>query len=261
MKLNLNGKFSRHGFARAASKHLIALTLFFLVFPCLLSAQTLQHRWSFNESGGSTAYDSIEGSNVTLYGSTSLGGGVLSLPGGGGNYAQLPNGMLSTYSNSITIETWVTDDAGTTWARVWSFGGSTTGPNNNFIQNNYIDLIPTAGAQGGLWTEFRQNYNTQDIIDYQSTPLPTGVEQYITVTYNGQGQTCNMYSNGVQIASGTGIATTPASFGFTYNNYIGLDQWNDPTFQGTVDEMRIWNGVVSQRYIAASAVARSRVSW
>lgn len=218
----------------------------------------LQHEWSFNESGGSTATDSIAGSNVTLYGSTSLGGGVLTLPGGGqnsGNYAQFPNGMLSTYSNSITIETWLTDNAGQTWARAWSFGGETTGPNSDFIQNNYIDLIPTAGGSKGLWTEFRQNYNTQDVIDYGNVAMPLGVEQYITVIYNASSQTCAIYSNGVQVAVGTGIATTPASFGFTYNNYIGLDQWNDAPFQGSLDEMRIWNGTVSQLYLTASALA------
>jgi uncharacterized protein YjdB len=223
-------------------------------------APILQHEWSFNEpSGSTTATDSIAGANITLLGSTSLGGGVLALPGGGGNYAQFPNGILSTYSNSITIETWLTDNAGQTWSRAWSFGGSTTGPNNNFIQNNYIDLIPTAGAQGGLWTEFRQNYNTRDVVDYGSVPLPTQVEEYITVTYNASSQTCIMYSNGVQVASATGIATTPASFGFTYNNYIGLDQWNDAVFNGTFDEMRIWNGAVSQLYLSASAVAGPNV--
>jgi len=215
----------------------------------------LQHKWSFNESGGSTAFDSIEGSNIALLGSTSLGGGVLTMPGGSGNYAQFPNGMLSTYSNSITIETWLTDNAGTTWARAWSFGGSTTGPNSGNGQNNYIDLIPTAGLPGGLWTEFRQNFNTQDVIDNGNVPLPTGVEQYITVTYNASSQTCTMYSNGVQIAVGTGIATTPASFGFTYNNYLGFDQWNDSTFTGSFDEMRIWDGTVSQLYLNASAAA------
>jgi uncharacterized protein YjdB len=215
----------------------------------------LQHKWSFNESSGTTAFDSIEGSNITLLGSTSLGGGVLTLPGGSGNYAQFPNGMLSTYSNSITIETWLTDNAGTTWARAWSFGGSTAGPNSGNGQNNYIDLIPTAGASGGLWTEFRQNFNTQDVIDNGNVPLPTGVEQYITITYNASSQTCTMYSNGVQIAVGTGIATTPASFGFTYNNYLGFDQWNDPAFTGSFDEMRIWDGTVSQLYLNASAAA------
>jgi len=220
-----------------------------------VSSPILQHEWSFNESGGATAYDSIEGSNITLYGSTTLGGGVLNLPGGSGNYAQLPNGIVSAYSNSITIETWLTDNAGQTWARAWSFGGSTNGPNNNFIQNNYIDLIPTAGGSDGLWTEFKENGNVQDVIDGGNVPLATGGEQYIAVTYNAGSQTCIMYSNGVQVAVGTGIATTPASLGFTYNNYIGLDQWNDPTFHGTFDEMRIWDGAVSQLYLAASTVA------
>jgi uncharacterized protein YjdB len=223
-------------------------------------APILQHEWSFNEPVGSTtATDSIAGANITLLGSTSLGGGVLMLPGGGGNYAQFPNGILSTYSNSITIETWLTDNAGQTWSRAWSFGGSTAGPNNNFIQNNYIDLIPSAGNPGGLWTEFRKNFNTQDVIDNGNVPLPTYVEQYITVTYNASSQTCIMYSNGVQMALATGIATTPASFGFTYNNYIGLDQWNDAVFNGTFDEMRIWNGAVSQLYLSASAVAGPNV--
>jgi hypothetical protein len=59
----------------------------------------------------------------------------------------------------------------------------------------------------------------------------------------------------VQVAAATGIATPPASFGFTYNNFIGLDQWNDPTFNGAIDEMRIWNGAVSQLYLSASAAA------
>jgi hypothetical protein len=125
----------------------------------------LQHEWSFNESGGTTAVDSISSSNITLLGGTSLGGGVLTLPGGAGNYAQFPNGILSTYSNSITIETWFTDNGPHTWARPWSFGGGTSGTNNNFIQNNYIDLIPTAGnangINGGMWAEFNHNGNTE----------------------------------------------------------------------------------------------------
>ena len=40
------------------------------------------------------ATDSVAGANITLLGSTSLGGGVLTLPGGGGNYAQFPNGII-----------------------------------------------------------------------------------------------------------------------------------------------------------------------
>ena len=253
MKL-INKICSRLRLARAASKPLIALTLFFLVFPRLLPAQTLQNRWSFNEpSGSTTATDSVAGAQITLFGSTSLGGGVLTLPSGV-NWAQLPNGILST-NNSISIETWLTDNAGTTWARAWSFGGSTTGPNNNFIQDNYIDLIPHAG-NGTFWTEFKQG----GTVDAEANaPLPTGTEQYTVVTYDLPSQTARLYLNGVQVAIATGVTISPASLGVTYNNYIGLDQWDDPTFQGTIDEMRIWTAPVSQRYLSASAVAGPNV--
>jgi hypothetical protein len=216
----------------------------------------LKNEWSFNESSGMTAFDSISASNITLLGGCSLGGGVLTLPGGAGNYAQFPNGILSTYSNSITIETWFTDNGGLTWARPWSFGGETTGPNNNFTQANYIDLIPTAGnangINGGMWTEFNHNGNTDAHV---STPLPTGTEEYVTVTYQVWDQTARLYLNGVQVAMATNITFTPSDLGFTYNNFLGLDQYNDAIFNGTYDEMRIWNGAVTPVYSVVAAAA------
>ena len=85
----------------------------------------LMNEWSFNEPSGSTiAVDSIAGSNITLLGNTSLGGGVLTLPGGTqGDYAQFPNGIVSTES-SITVETWFTDTGGFTWAVPWCFAST-----------------------------------------------------------------------------------------------------------------------------------------
>jgi uncharacterized protein YjdB len=217
----------------------------------------LQHEWSFNENGGSTAVDSISASNITLLGGCSLGGGVLTLPGGAGNYAQFTNGILSTYSNSITIETWLTDNGGLTWARPWSFGGGTAGTNSNFSHGNYIDLIPTAGnangINGGLWTEF--NHAGTNVDAYMSTPLPTATEEYVTVTYQKWDQTIRIYLNGAQVGMATNVIWSPSDMGFTYNNFIGLDQWNDAIFNGTFDEMRIWNGAVTPLYEFLSATA------
>src|SRR5580704_15991565 len=143
MKSKMNTLFSRCNPTATASSYAIAFALLFLTLPGGLRAQTLKNDWAFNESGGSTAVDSISSSNITLVGGASLGGGVLTLPGGSGNYAAFPDGILSTFTNSVTIETWFTDSGGLTWARVWSFGGSTASfaPNNT----NYIDLMPQAG--------------------------------------------------------------------------------------------------------------------
>src|SRR5208282_5896017 len=57
----------------------------------------------------------------------------------------------------------------------------------------------------------------------------------------------------------TYIPGTYGGAGGTLNNYLGQDPWPDPQFQGTLYEFRIWNGVVSQRYLSASAVAGSSV--
>jgi len=255
MKRNLQNPSPQQGFTRFASKHLFASALIFLGLPGLLPAQSLQYDWSFNEPSGSpVATDSVAGATITLQGSTSLGGGVLTLPGGGGNVAQFPNGILST-NNSITIETWLTDNAGLTWARPWSFGGSTAGPNTGFTRGNYYDLIPHSGP-GPLWAEYNHNGNW----DAESpSSLPTGTEEYVVVTYDAPSQTGRIFLNGVQVGIATGVTATPASLGYTYNNYIGLDQWNDPVFNGTFDELRIWTAPVSQRYLSASAVAGPNV--
>ena len=249
------------GSARAASTYAIALTLAFLSRP--VQAQSLQNEWSFNENGGSTAVDSISSSNITLVGGTSLGGGALTLPGGNGNYAKLPDGLLTTFTNSMTIETWFTDTGGQTWARVWSFGGSTTtsSPNNA----NYIDLMPQAGnannINGGFWAEFNHGSGATDAADSipanssaDRSPVKTGVAEYATVVYDAPSQTARLYLNGVQVGK-TSVAFRPSDLGFTRYNTIGIDQYNDSPFNGTVDELRLWNGAVSQRYISASAAA------
>ncbi len=263
MKLSLNAIFSRSRLAGAASSYVIALTLLLLSLPIALRAQTLKNEWSFNENGGSTAVDSISSSNITLVGGASVGGGVLTLPGGSGNYAQFPDGILSTFTNSMTIETWFVDNGGQTWARLWSFGGSTVSfaPNNA----NYIDLIPRAGSagniNGGFWAEFNRGGGALDAADpipassdADRTPVKTRVQVYATVVYDGPSQTARLYFNGVQVGKAN-VPFKPSALGFTRYKTLGLDQYGDSPFNGTVDELRIWNGTVSQRYISASLAA------
>jgi hypothetical protein len=50
-----------------------------------------------------------------------------------GNYVQFPNGIL-VGDNSVTIEVWLTDNAGAIWAEPWCIGGSTIGPLGTLLQ-------------------------------------------------------------------------------------------------------------------------------
>jgi hypothetical protein len=213
---------------------------------------TLQHRYSFTND----ASDSVGGANGTLVNNATISGGAVHLPGGNGSiangsYVQLPHGLLLG-DNSVTIEAWLTDNAGVTWAEPWCIGGSTTAITGG-TGNNYIGLIPHSNAPD-LRTAFKQNGTEYDAI-WASTTLPLNTEEYVVVTYDASSQTATTYVNDVQVAVNTGVPFTPASLGDTYDNFLGLDEFNDGLFKGSIDEFRIWNAPLSPLYLAVSTIA------
>ncbi len=241
------------------SKRLIVPTLTLLALPCLLSAQTLLHRYSFV----SDASDSVGTANGTVVnpngGSAVTFANGLTLPGGGpggfSGYVALPAGIL-TNTTSITVECWATETAGNNWATIWDFG-------NNGSQNFELCPQPDPGRNGGnMIVAFTPNNGETDL----STPtkFPTGVEQYVALTYNSSSLFARLYTNGVVDATTTlpNSTYTPGNIGGTSGtteNWLGNDVYNDQQFQGIVYELRIWNGAVSQRYLSASTVAGPNV--
>jgi hypothetical protein len=263
MKRNFKTTFARFGLARLAAHHLLALTLIFLSLSCLLQAQTLEHRYSF----ATNANDSVGTANGTLVQPTSGAAANISnglyLPGTGtsGNpsgYVSLPNGIVSG-DTSVTVECWVTQAAQQTWAQLWSFGVS--GGSANF------GLIPVSGGTGSgvnMRVAFIPNGDGEVDIDDTAVindanvnyTLPAGPEEYVAVTYNNPTLKGNLYTNGTLV--GTTIFPSSAYSPGTYTiseDVLGLDPYGgDAQFAGAIYELRIWNGAVSQRYIAASAL-------
>lgn len=225
------------------------------------AAPILEHRYSFT----SDASDSIGDANGTLMGNAQIVNGTVSLPGGttsGGtndSYVALPNGIVEADS-SLTIETWLTDNAGSTWAEPWSFGDSSSGPGNApGTGTSYIGLIPHSG-EGDFRAAFNNGASEIDVVD-PTNPLPLNTEQYVVVTYDAPSQTATLYLNGVPVG-GTDVPNDhePAFMGNTYNDWLGRDQFGgDPTFTGSIDELRIWNEAVSPLYIALSTLAGPNV--
>ncbi|HXA45677.1 MAG TPA: LamG-like jellyroll fold domain-containing protein, partial [Candidatus Angelobacter sp.] len=233
--------------------------LFWLIPKC--SGQTLQHRYSFNGN----ANDSVGGANGTLVGNVYLTNNMLDLPGGGNSanpsgYVSLPNGIV-TSDPSISVEAWLTDNAGSQWAEAWCFGDSAAGQGNPPTSGTaYISLIPHSG--GG---DFRAAFNLTgsdeiDVVD-SAGAMPLNTEEYAVVTYDAASTTARLYLNGVQMATAsvpTNLA--PSNYGDTYNNWFGRDEFGgDPMFSGTLDEVRIWNGAVSPLYVSLSALAGPNV--
>ncbi len=229
--------------------------------PGWLPAQTLLHRYSFTRD----ASDSVGGANGTLVGNAYTANGMLNLPGGGNSdnpsgYVSLPNGIVAD-DTSITVECWLTDNGGLTWAEAWCFGDSAADPGAGPTSGTaYISLIPRSG-EGDFRAAFNLTGSDEvDVID-SAGALPLGTEEYAVVTYNAADATATLYLNGAEVGIAT-ISTNlaPSNYGQTFNDWLGRDEFGgDPMFAGSIDELRIWNGAVSPSYIALSAQAGPNV--
>src|SRR5277367_276845 len=255
MKTKMNVSHSNAGFGVAVRGMFGSLALCLILSPAALFAQTLQHRYSF----ASDASDSVGTANGTVVapsgGTAATISSGLTLPGGGGGgysgYLSLPSGILTTTTN-LTIECWVTQNGANEWGTIWDFG-------NNGNQN--FELCPFPGRNNGdMIVAFTPNGNEVDMF----TPIsfPNGSEEYVTLTYNNSTLTAQLYYNGALNGTESLPNTTyaPGQFGGaggTLDNWLGRDVYNDGQFQGVIYEFRIWNGVISQRQIAASAILGS----
>ena len=245
---NSLGTVSRQGHFRAASKALRGVALALLALPCLLSAQTLQHRYSFV----SDASDSVGTANGTVVapngGSSITINNGLPMPGGGGpgfsSYVTLPAGILNTTSN-LTVEIWATQSTQNQWAELYNFNNGT---------GQYLGFIPYPANNGNNMSAAFKNNNESDV--FSGVQFQVGVEQHITVTFNVTNLQGLLYQGANQIGSVTvpNASYTPGSMNLA-NNFLGQDPWPDPQFQGTLYEFRIYNGVLNAFQIGVNDIA------
>jgi uncharacterized protein YjdB len=214
----------------------------------------LEHRYSFV----SDASDSVGGPawNGSIVPPGNAGGSAatiadgLNLPGGGGGgfsgYVALPSGILLG-DTSLSVECWFTQNSPNGWATVWDFANSGS---ENFEMCPHPD-----NNNNNLMSAFTPHGNEEDVQTTNS--FPSGVEQYVVVTYNNADLTGIIYLDGAQVGTRVMPDATYAPAGIggengTFQNWLGNDTYGDAQFQGTIYELRIWNGVISQRQIAAS---------
>ena len=174
----------------------------------------------------------------TLYGSPSFGTGKygfgsLSLSGSG-QYAMLPAELMVGVTN-FTIAAWVYWDGGDGWQRIFDFGNGT---------DEYMFLTPDTGG-GVMRFAMLSSEASEQTLD--TTALPSGSWQHVAVTR--EGNTVSLYTNGVLAASAS-MTIAPADFAPVLN-YLGDSQWSaDPTFDGRMDELYIYNAALSGDEVA-----------
>lgn len=228
--------------------HTIVAVLF-LGAGFVAAGQSLTHRYSFNDTAGSSTFtDSVGGADGTLNNSTavnpnsaSLDGSQLQLDGTGG-YANLPANLVST-NTQVTIEFWVSCDANPAWTRVFAFGDQTGGGG----ENTGLDFCPY--APGGY-----QNLNFQtpsgSLYANNATDLIGVTNAHVTVVVDPTDNAMYYYNGTTVVSSQHGNVPLLSGLNDIYG-LIGRSLFNaDPTLTGAMDEFRIYSGVLPRSAVA-----------
>lgn len=235
----------------------------------------LAHRYSFNESPGSTTTaDSIGGATGTVNGDATFSGtGQLVLSGNQGSSVSLPAGILSGV-NTVTIEAWATFPSTiNAYANLFAFGNTDLGSALSATYGdgeNYITLSPHTGGlttqanfgQGDPGFDGEWDAVANEVLDNQ-----TNVQ--IVAVFNPYAGSESVYINGALAVSQSMFnnLTDPVAYaGPTYLNssilantlgtdpinYIGESLYTgDPGMLANIDEFRIYTNALTASQIAA----------
>lgn len=194
---------------------------------CFTSENVLLHRYSFNDRIGT---DSIGGSvwNAQLKGGSSISNGRLVLHSDGRAYAELPKDIFQSYS-SFSIEIWVTTTPNHRSASIIDFGEPSKtlmilrDPNSRMLGTFLYDKSVPCSVEIGS-NEYVDNLE----------------DAHLVITYSYPGNV-TFYKNGV--FKGSVVSCTLPNF---IKNYIGRSTYDAPSIVGSIDEIRLWGGILSE---------------
>lgn len=205
--------------------------------PPPLTEPVLAHRYSFLLD----ATDSIGGNHGVLFADAHVEGGQLILDGieDRMDFTREVGVGKNFGPTGISIESWYTDTGSGVWAKLFTFGS------------------PQAG-QELAYTNRRGNGETSGIDRDGAKLLGADVTQneahYLAITVSADGN-LNAYLDGQPIESIVDIDTNDLSNVTSTNEFLGESAWNDPEHMGSIDEFRIWKGVLSADRVGAHFTA------
>jgi hypothetical protein len=195
-----------------------------------------------NDTSGYARHATLAGS--AAWGTGRKGGSALAL-GGQGAHLALPTGVLQDLAD-LTIAVWVYWNSAATNTRVFDFGSSDIA---------YLALLPRDGSGVMRCAITGTHWYGDGLMSIASTSaLPTGRWVHLAVTLRGTVGT--LYVDGVQAGTNSAISFAPFQLGATTQNWLGRSQYGaDPTFDGRLQDFRLYSGALSAEEVAALAAA------
>ncbi|MCD6338572.1 MAG: LamG domain-containing protein, partial [Verrucomicrobia bacterium] len=199
---------------------------------CLLAPARggLTHRYPFDADGS----DVVGGADAIFEGSAFIENGGVVLSGFDDTYVELPGGLLSALTN-VTIEAWVLwqGPEGQTWSRIFDFGASDAGEDQQGSGTSFCFFTPSNGsglAQFSVWPG--SGYQSDDLTAPQ---LPADQLTHIACCFDAANGTATLYIDGQRVASKAAVNSLHNVQ--DVNNWLGRSQFiADPPWNGTIYE-------------------------
>ncbi len=200
--------------------------------------------WKFDEGSGTSAIDSSgNGYTGTLINDPQyVPLACLENPyglhfDGANDYVDLPDSVSNV--SSFTFAAWVYWEGGGRWQRIFDFGQSTS---------DYFMLSLTSWDDTMRFV-IKDNGGAEQMIDAPMLPI----RQWAHVAVTLQGNTGKIYINGIEQAVSNAITYQIANV-IGSNTWLGRSQYiADPYFQGTLDDVFIYNRALSAEEIQTLA--------
>ena len=175
--------------------------------------------------------------------STGRVGNALTLSSANLAYVSLPRGIVAQLS-AMTIATWVKLKSGTAFQRIFDLG----------VGSNTFMYLVNAGNSGFVRFRITSAALNKNQVLEGAEALPVGKWTHVAVTVGDNG--ASIYVDGAQVALQAPAALRPSDLGVTVNNFIGRSSFSDdPYLDGQIDELRIYNRVLTMAEIAGLAKA------
>lgn len=203
-------------------------------------------RYEFEEGTGTSAANTGSDDGIgeaTLTGTTGWAdqgvfGAGINLPGGDrDNAVDLPDNLLrdaSAFSTSL----WVKPDTLTDWTGLFHIGNG----EESFFQlqtrtraDGPTGLAATFKAPGAVLQERVRGTGATDLVE----------GKWNHVVFTREGATGTLYLNGEQIAKSDNLTIDMADIGATSDNWLGRNGFPDDAFDGSMDDVRLYESVLS----------------
>ena len=210
--------------------------------------------YQFDEGTGTTSVnsgsDALAG-RATLTGTTGwsangITGAAANLSGGSNaNAIDLPDNLLQGEA-SFSTSMWVRPDTTGNWVNLLHLGDGVGGA-GGFFQ---IQMQTQINGSTGLAATFKKKSSAVEERVYATPTKDIVAGQWNHVAFTRQGSTGSLFLNGVRIASRSDLTISMADVGPTADNWVGRNGFPDPSFDGLVDDVRMWTSTLSDSDVA-----------